>query len=195
MFVKLACHYCIRDTVNELFSLCVACVRVGCRVWARVEKNCFTKGIVTVVSDYVQIKLESGKKIQHKRDSVESFVPDFVPHITEVHIGSRVLAKWCNRLETFYSGTVTAVRGGYFEIRYDDGDRGYNELTEIRLLKQPEIQSEYTPGEPPGPHCLLSVSVFACVCVCVCSPSPSPSPSPPLSLCYAFNVSALSAGY
>ena len=100
-----------------------------------------------MINDYIHIKLENGKTIHHRRDSPESFVADVLPHVSEVGLGSRVLGKWYKRHATFYPGTVTAVKGNYYDVLYDDGDKSCNQLTEIRVLKQPQIQ-----GEPMAAH-------------------------------------------
>ena len=107
---------------------------MGSRVWARAEKGCFFRGIVTEMNDEIHVKLDNGKKIRHKRSHAECIVADVIPHAMEVEIGTRVLAKWYNRLDTFYPGTVVAVRRSLFDIRFDDGDKGCNELRELRIL-------------------------------------------------------------
>lgn len=118
-----------------------ACVHVGSRVWARAEKGCFLRGIVTQMdTEDIYIKLENGRKIKHKRTHPECVVADAVPHTMEVEIGTRVLAKWYNRLDTYYPGTVVAIRRSFFDVRFDDGDRGCNELRELRILRQKDLE-------------------------------------------------------
>lgn len=89
---------------------------------------------MTEMNDEIHVKLDNGKKIRHKRSHPECVVADVIPHAMEVEIGTRVLAKWYNRLDTFYPGTVVAVRRSLFDIRFDDGDKGCNELRELRIL-------------------------------------------------------------
>lgn len=89
---------------------------------------------MTEMNDEIHVKLDNGKKIRHKRSHPECIVADVIPHAMEVEIGTRVLAKWYNRLDTFYPGTVIAVRRSLFDIRFDDGDKGCNELRELRIL-------------------------------------------------------------
>lgn len=113
-----------------------ACVKVGSRVWTRAEKGCFLRGIVTAMDDEIHVLLDNGKKIKHKKENPECVAADAIPHVVEVEIGTRVLAKWYNRLDTYYPGTVVAVRRGFFDIRFDDGDKGCNELRELRILSQ-----------------------------------------------------------
>ena len=88
----------------------------------------------------IHIKLENGRNIRHKRSHPECVVADAIPHVLEVEIGTRVLAKWYNRLDTYYPGTVVAIRRSFFDIRFDDGDKGCNELRELRILKQQELE-------------------------------------------------------
>ena len=113
-----------------------ACVKVGSRVWARAEKGCFLRGIVTAMDDEIHVLLDNGKKIKHKKENPECVAADAIPHVVEVEIGTRVLAKWYNRLDTYYPGTVVAVRRSFFDVRFDDGDKGCNELRELRILSQ-----------------------------------------------------------
>lgn len=89
---------------------------------------------MTEMNDEIHVKLDNGKKIRHKRSHAECIVADVIPHAMEVEIGTRVLAKWYNRLDTFYPGTVVAVRRSLFEIQFDDGDKGCIELRELRIL-------------------------------------------------------------
>ena len=125
----------------HFFMFVSACVHVGSRVWARAEKGCFLRGIVTQMdTEDIYIKLENGRKIKHKRTHPECIVADAVPHTMEVEIGTRVLAKWYNRLDTYYPGTVVAIRRSFFDVRFDDGDRGCNELRELRILRQKDLE-------------------------------------------------------
>ena len=140
---------------SDTFPCFSACVKVGSRVWARAEKGCFLRGVVTAMDDEIHVQLENGKKIRHKKEHPESVVADAIPHVMEVEIGTRVLAKWCNRLDTYYPGTVTAVRRSFFDVRFDDGDKGINELRELRILKKREpedgklaIHSSLSPSQP-----------------------------------------------
>ncbi|XP_031571579.1 uncharacterized protein LOC116305738 isoform X5 [Actinia tenebrosa] len=122
---------------------CIACVKIGSRVWARIEKGCFLRGTVIAVDDLVHIELENGNRVKHKKITTEgdcAYVPDIVPHSLEIDIGTRVLARWFNRHDSYYPATVTAIRRNLFSVRYDDGDKGTNNINEIRILKQPEVE-------------------------------------------------------
>ncbi|XP_029194545.2 uncharacterized protein LOC114960355 isoform X4 [Acropora millepora] len=137
-------HFFKEDSSFKLTrKRCIACVHVGSRVWARAEKGCFLRGIVTQMdTEDIYIKLENGRKIKHKRTHPECVVADAVPHTMEVEIGTRVLAKWYNRLDTYYPGTVVAIRRSFFDVRFDDGDRGCNELRELRILRQKDLEED-----------------------------------------------------
>lgn len=88
------------------------------------------------MDDEIHVLLDNGKKIKHKKENPECVAADAIPHIVEVEIGTRVLAKWYNRLDTYYPGTVVAIRRSFFDVRFDDGDKGCNELRELRILSQ-----------------------------------------------------------
>ena len=109
-------------------------------MWARADKDCFLRGVVTQMDEDIHVKLENGKKVKHKRTHPECVVADAIPHVMEVEVGSRVLAKWYNRLDTYYPGTVVAIRRSFFDIRFDDGDKGCNELRELRILRQKDLE-------------------------------------------------------
>ncbi|XP_032228099.1 uncharacterized protein LOC116611715 isoform X4 [Nematostella vectensis] len=120
---------------------CIACVKIGSRVWAKAEKGCYLRGIVVAVDDDVHVKLENGSRVKHKKSPTEvAFVPDIIPHPLEIEVGTRVLARWFNRLDTYYPAIVTGIRRTYYDVRYDDGDKGSNVIAEIRLLKLPEVE-------------------------------------------------------
>lgn len=130
-------HFFKEDSSFKLTrKRCIACVKVGSRVWARAEKGCFLRGIVTAMDDEIHVLLDNGKKIRHKKENPECVAADAIPHVVEVEIGTRVLAKWYNRLDTYYPGTVVAIRRSFFDVRFDDGDKGCNELRELRILSQ-----------------------------------------------------------
>ncbi|XP_078361963.1 uncharacterized protein LOC144646297 isoform X2 [Oculina patagonica] len=143
-------HFFKEDSSFKLTrKRCIACVKVGSRVWARAEKGCFLRGVVTAMDDEIHVQLENGKKIIHKKENPECVVADAIPHIVEVEIGTRVLAKWYNRLDTYYPGTVIAIRRSFFDVRFDDGDKGCNEIRELRILSQIGSEAgEKTPLPP-----------------------------------------------
>jgi len=143
-------HFFKEDSSFKLTrKRCIACVKVGSRVWARTEKGCFHRGVVTAMDEEIYIKLDNGKKVKHKRSHPECVVADAIPHVMEVEIGTRVLAKWYNRLDTYYPGTVIAVRRSFYDIRFDDGDKGCNELRELRILKQKDLDEGSGKSLPP----------------------------------------------
>ena len=122
------------------FFLFAACIEDGSRVWARVERGCFLRGVVTGMDEEIHVKLENGKKVRHKRTQPECVAADTIPQLLEIEIGTRVLAKWGNRLDTYYPGTVIAIRENVFDIRFDDGDQGSNEMGELRILAQVQLE-------------------------------------------------------
>ncbi|XP_058959697.1 uncharacterized protein [Pocillopora verrucosa] len=143
-------HFFKEDSSFKLTrKRCMACVKEGSRVWARAEKGCFQRGVVTAMDDDIHVQLENGKKIRHKKEHPECVVPDAVPHVREVDIGTRVLARWYNRLDTCYPGTVTAIRRSFFDIIFDDGDKGINELRELRILRKTEGEEDGKSALPP----------------------------------------------
>ena len=130
-------------TRNILFCFSPsACVKVGSRVWAKTEKGIFYHGVVIAIDEEVHIKLDNGKKIKHSKTEPEAFVADILPHPLEIEVGARVLARWYGRQDSYYPGIVIGVKRSYFDIKFDDGDKGCNELSEIRIMRPPEIQGE-----------------------------------------------------
>lgn len=95
---------------------------------------------MVAIDDDVHIKLDNGKKIRHNKTEPEAIVADVLPHPLEVEVGSRVLARWYGRQESYYPGIIVGVKRSYFDVKFDDGDKGCNELNEIRMMRLPEIQ-------------------------------------------------------
>lgn len=69
---------------------------------------------------------------------LNKIVLDLVPDPIEVSPGAAVLAEWAPG--QFYPGVISSVRGGSYDIQYDDGDRSTVRLNGLRL--QGNIEAE-----------------------------------------------------
>lgn len=123
LFILLIKCYCI-----------LVCVKVGLWVWVRVEKGCFFCGIVIVMDDEIYVLFDNGKKIRYKKENLECVVVDVIFYVVEVEIGMRVLVKWYNCLDIYYFGIVVVIWWSFFDVRFDDGDKGCNEFRELRIF-------------------------------------------------------------
>lgn len=82
----------------------------------------------------IYVKFENGKKVKYKRIYFECVVVDVILYVMEVEVGSRVLVKWYNCLDMYYFGIVVVICWSFFDIWFDDGDKGCNELRELRIF-------------------------------------------------------------
>ena len=112
------------------------------------------------MDEEIHVKLDNGKKIKHNSSHPECVVADAIPHVMEVEIGTRVLAKWYNRLDTYYPGTVISVRRSFFDIRFDDGDKGCNELKELRILRPKETEEGNIYHYSQNTACIAGAGLF-----------------------------------
>ncbi|MBI9103273.1 MAG: hypothetical protein JEY99_12725 [Spirochaetales bacterium] len=74
-------------------------------------------------------------------------VLDVIPNDSQLRHGVKVLALWPGN-ERYYPGTLGALRGGKYEISYDDGDRGECTISQIRLV---ELQTDSEIAASPAP--------------------------------------------
>lgn len=58
------------------------------------------------------------------------------PNASEITIGTKVIAHWSG-LSAMLPGVVEQAEGQKFFVLYDDGDKAYNTLQQIRILKPP----------------------------------------------------------
>ena len=58
------------------------------------------------------------------------------PNPSEIEIGSKVIAHWSG-LSAMLPGKVDRKEGDKFFVLYDDGDKAYNRIQQLRILKPP----------------------------------------------------------
>lgn len=128
----------IQRATSERFSRrpTVGFIRVGSRVWGKALNGDFYKGVVTGLGEMLHIKFDNGDTIAHDRTDPECVVFDQVPEISDLEIGSRVIAHWPG-LPAKLSGKVIGIEHGKYYVEYDDGDKHHNTIDQLRILKPP----------------------------------------------------------
>lgn len=128
----------IQRATSERFSKrpTVGFIRVGSRVWGKALNGDFYKGVVTGLGEMLHIKFDNGDTIAHDRTDPECVVFDQVPEISDLEIGSRVIAHWPS-LPAKLSGKVIGIEHGKYYVEYDDGDKHHNTIDQLRILKPP----------------------------------------------------------
>lgn len=58
------------------------------------------------------------------------------PDPSEIVIGTRVIAHWSG-LSAMLSGKVEKKEGEKYFVLYDDGDKAFNRIQQLRILKPP----------------------------------------------------------
>ncbi|XP_065053913.1 band 4.1-like protein 5 isoform X2 [Rhopilema esculentum] len=111
-------------------------IRIGSNVWAKSFNGDYYRGQVTALSEKVYIKFDNGDTIAHDRTDEECVVFDMDPNPSEVEIGSKVIAHWSG-LSAMLRGTIEKKEGEKYFVLYDDGDKAYNRIQQIRILKPP----------------------------------------------------------
>ncbi|KAL9965994.1 hypothetical protein ACROYT_G023999 [Oculina patagonica] len=128
----------IQRATSERFSRrpTVGFIRVGSRVWGKALNGDFYKGVVTGLGEMLHIKFDNGDTIAHDRNDTECVVFDQVPEISDLEVGSRVIAHWPS-LPAKLSGKVIGIEHGKYYVEYDDGDKHQNTIDQLRILKPP----------------------------------------------------------
>ncbi|KAJ7369786.1 hypothetical protein OS493_036429 [Desmophyllum pertusum] len=128
----------IQRATSERFSKrpTVGFIRVGSRVWGKALNGDFYKGVVTGLGEMLHIKFDNGDTIAHDRTDTECVVFDQVPEISDLEVGSRVIAHWPS-LPAKLSGKVIGIEHGKYYVEYDDGDKHHNTIDQLRILKPP----------------------------------------------------------
>lgn len=130
--------YKIQRATSERFSRrpTVGFIRVGSRVWGKALNGDFYKGLVTGLGEMLHIKFDNGDTIAHDRSDPECVVFDQIPEISDLEVGSRVIAHWPS-LPAKLSGKVVGIEHGKYYVEYDDGDKHHNTIDQLRILKPP----------------------------------------------------------
>jgi len=111
-------------------------IRIGSNVWAKSFNGDYYRGQVTALSEKVYIKFEDGDTIAHDRSDNDCVVFDMDPNPSEIEIGSKVIAHWSG-LSAMLPGKVEKKEGDKYFVLYDDGDKAYNRIQQLRILKPP----------------------------------------------------------
>jgi len=112
---------------------------VGCVVWGRWTNNCFYHGKVTECSHgEVHITFDDGDKVSHYLSDISAVLVDVVPNPANISVGSRIIAAFPGQ-SRFYPGRVSKIDptnfyAPRFYVNYDDGDQGWVNFDQVRLL-------------------------------------------------------------
>ncbi len=116
-------------TVAYAFAAGGGGYKVGDAVFAEWVTNGWYHGKIAKTCDAGwHIAFDDGDQ---KCCSLTQIVKDAVPAANKVKVGKKVLAQWSNG--RYYPGRVTAIAGGSYTIKFDDGDQGAVTLNQIRL--------------------------------------------------------------
>lgn len=110
-------------------------------MWGRWTSGDYFKGKVERVDSKIHILFNDGDRISHSPSDVTAIVLDTTPNPGLVARGSRVIADWQGKPK-WYLGTVMSVdKNNPYEVRYhifyDDGDKGWVNVNQLRLLPSP----------------------------------------------------------
>ena len=90
---------------------------------------------------------DDGDKVSHDSSDVSAVIIDMVPNPVQVPVGSRVIAAWEDK-PMYYKGKVVEVDQSIFYaprycVKYDDGDKGWQTFTNVRLLPMRVDEGEH----------------------------------------------------
>ena len=106
-------------------------------MWAKALNGDYYKGVVTGLGEKVHIKFNNDDTIAHERDGDDTCVIfDMDPNPEDIQINTRVIAHWSS-ISAYISGTVIKIEGQKYYVHYDDGDKGWNSIRQLRILKPP----------------------------------------------------------
>lgn len=91
---------------------------------------------MTGLGEKVHIKFDNEETVAHERDAKDCVVFDMNPNPEDIEINMRVIAHWSS-IVAYLSGTVIKIEGQKYYVHYDDGDKGWNNIRQIRILKPP----------------------------------------------------------
>ena len=109
---------------------------MGSRVWAKALNGDYYKGMISGLGEKVHIKFDNGDTIAHERSAEDCVVYDKDPATEDIVINMRVIGHWPG-IPAKLSGTVIKIENNRYYVHYDDGDKGWNSLAQIRILKPP----------------------------------------------------------
>jgi hypothetical protein len=129
-------------------------------VWAKALNGDYYKGAVTGLGEKVHIKFNNEDTIAHERDADDCVVFDMDPNPEDIQINTRVIAHWSS-IAAYLSGTVIKIEGQKYYVHYDDGDKGWNSIRQLRILKPPTYFGKLSRFSKPRTY-LTSMSSNSC---------------------------------
>ena len=107
---------------------------VGARVFARWTNGLYYRGFVTKSNrTTVFINYDDGDTITLKKLDRKAVVLDKLPKQWQLQLGKQVIGYWPGRVR-YYSGVIASKSGCLHYVRFNDGDRRWAHLYEIRII-------------------------------------------------------------
>ena len=141
------------NVANKFFSCRLDCIHVGSVVWGLLERerdssSYYLAYITQLNATHVDFVLDfshaDGKLLTRSYNRSEPvLVVDKTPKITDISVGSRVIAVHSRRHKEWYkSGTVILTHSSnYAFVRFNSGTVRWVSPTELRLEKRPRFCS------------------------------------------------------
>lgn len=102
-------------------------------MFARWTNGLYYKGIIdSETADSFHILYDDSDTINHTKTDSKAIVMDVAPPKWAVSVGTEVIAWWPNRV-IYYPGRVGIIEPDRYYIEYDDGDKGWARLDQIRV--------------------------------------------------------------
>ena len=85
--------------------------------------------------DVISVLFDDGDTRSYYVTDNNGVILDVAPNTDSVTLYTRVIAFWPGTLR-YYSATVTKIdeEGGRYYVKYDDGDEGWVDLSQMRIL-------------------------------------------------------------
>ena len=118
----------------------------GTVVWARSpkENSMYYKGFISYKGTKLHVDLYRGEKlIYESRDASCMVIPEIPPKAAEIKPGTRVIAKYKDKLP-YYTSTVIEVDGSQssepkYHVKFDNGEQTWDSLYLLRILPKENL--------------------------------------------------------